>query len=237
MLLPTARQFVWFPAVAELAEYLGKEKMDRGLRLETALGRDDKTTRLEKPVEKFRVPPTQEEKDAVSRIVAGIPGTARHRSSKDAKAIASFRRFGNEEPEKPDNLTATTAAEVAEGVAGENAIRDRKARKDPDFAYTLERRRRMELADEAAKAAGGGPAKFWVPMHEPLHDALRAFYGHPCPGYDPPRPPTAAEMHEAAAERNPSGRIDTAVTDNATPKSRNIRPDATVVFEDVETAE
>jgi hypothetical protein len=28
MLLPTAQKFVWFPAVAELAEHLGKEKVD-----------------------------------------------------------------------------------------------------------------------------------------------------------------------------------------------------------------
>jgi hypothetical protein len=165
--------------------------------LETAHRRDDQNHAAQEPVEEPRVPPTQEEKDFVSRIVAGIPGTARHRSSKDAKAIASFRRFGNEEPEKPDNLTATTVAEVA----GENAIRDRKARKDPDFAYTLERRRRMELADEAAKAAGGDPAKFWVPMHEPLPDDLRKKYGHPCPGFDP-LPPSAAEMHEAASPEN-----------------------------------
>ena len=65
-----------------------------------------------------------------------------------------------------------------------------KERKDPAFTYALERSRRVGLAVDAG---GANHAKYIVPMH----GDLRAFYGHACPGYDPPKPPTAAERHEA----------------------------------------
>src|SRR3954454_4791460 len=84
-----------------------------------------------------------------------------------------------------------------QGPVGAQALRDAKARKDPDFAYTLEKGRRMGMALDAGGATGWG--KYFVPMDQPLAGDLRAFYGHRSPGYDPPVS-SAQDRHDARVD-------------------------------------
>src|SRR3954466_9588354 len=83
------------------------------------------------------------------------------------------------------------------GPVGAQARREAKARKDPDFAYTLEKGRRFGMALEAGGATGWG--KYFVPMDQPLAGDLRAFYGHRSPGYDPPVS-SAQDQHDARVD-------------------------------------
>lgn len=216
MALPASLKFVWFPAAAELAEFLAERKKwieDQVWKLRTIATTE--ITVPERPKEEPRHVPTQAEKDEVSRIVAGIPGTAKHRDPNAAETVKGFRQVGGLIPASP---APTVADAVIDTKAAEDAARERRARKDPALAYTMEFGRRMLLAQAATQAAGGvNPAKYWVPLDQPMHGDERAKHGWPCPGYDPPPPQTAAERHEAA-------------------QSRNIRPDTTVVFEDLEEA-
>jgi len=120
-----------------------------------------------------RVPRT-EEKAQVREICAGI------RARLDAVPFKASLSPATDTPDK--------------GPVGAQALRDAKARKDADFAYTLEKGRRMGMALDAGGATGWG--KYFVPMDQPLADDLRAKYGHRCPGYDPPAT-SARDRHEA----------------------------------------
>src|SRR5690242_7355247 len=110
--------------------------------------------------------PRTEQKAQVREICAGI------RARLDA---VPFKVSLSPETDAPDKAPV-----------GAQALRDAKARKDPDFAYTLEKSRRFAMAVEAGGALN--IAKFLVPMDQPLHGDLRAFYGHPCPGHEPQPP-------------------------------------------------
>jgi hypothetical protein len=131
-----------------------------------------------------RIPPT--EKAQVREICAGI------RARLD---VVPFKASLSPETDTPDK-----------GPVGAQARRDAKARKDPDFAYTLEKTRRFAMAVDAGGALN--IAKFLVPMDQPMHGDLRAQYGHACPGHDPapapqqsgdiPHSPAGAPEREAA---------------------------------------
>jgi hypothetical protein len=110
--------------------------------------------------------PRTEQKAQVREICAGI------RARLDA---VPFQASLSPETDAPDK-----------GPVGAQARREAKARKDPDFAYTLEKTRRFAMAVEA----GGGVnvAKYLVPMDQPLAGDLRAHYGHACPGHEPQQP-------------------------------------------------
>src|SRR5689334_631429 len=107
--------------------------------------------------------PRTEQKALVREICAGI------RARLDA---VPFQASLSPQTDAPDT-----------GPVGAQALRDTKARKDPDFAYTLEKSRRFAMAVEAGGALN--IAKFLVPMDQPLHGDLRAFYGHAYPGHEP----------------------------------------------------
>jgi len=111
--------------------------------------------------------PRTEEKAQVREICAGI------RARLDA---VPFKASLSPETDGPGSTDPT----------GAQALRDAKARKDPDFAYTLEKGRRFAMAVEA----GGGvnAAKYLVPIDQPLAGDLRAHYGHACPGHEPQQP-------------------------------------------------
>ena len=118
--------------------------------------------------------PRTEQKALVREICAGI------RARLDA---VPFQASLSPQTDAPDK-----------GPVGAQALRDAKARKDPDFAYTLEKGRRFGMAVDVGGALN--IAKFLVPMDQPLHGDLRAFYGHPCPGHEPPPPRDNPEIPE-----------------------------------------
>src|SRR4051794_19508666 len=89
--------------------------------------------------------PRTEEKAQVREICAGI------RARLDA---VPFKASLSPEADAPDK-----------GPVGAQALRDAKARKDPDFAYTLEKGRRFGMAVDAGGALN--IAKFLVPMVSP----------------------------------------------------------------------
>ena len=121
--------------------------------------------------------PRTEQKALVREICAGI------RARLDA---VPFKASLSPQTDAPDK-----------GPVGAQALRDAKARKDPDFAYTLEKGRRMGMALDAGGATGWG--QYFVPMDQPLAGDLRAFYGHRSPGYDPPVS-SAQDRHDARVD-------------------------------------
>src|SRR3954453_22764236 len=118
--------------------------------------------------------PRTEQKALVREICAGI------RARLDAVPFKASLSPATDTPDK--------------SPVGAQALRDAKARKEADFAYTLEKGRRMGMALDAGGATGWG--KYFVSMDQPLADDLRAQYGHRCPGYDPPAT-SAQDRHEA----------------------------------------
>jgi|SRR4051812_40232034 hypothetical protein len=175
LLLRATDHFTWFPAVAELSEWLKPERRfiendAFRLRFLSKLPNQPKAKRDAPPPEERGPwkPNSPEERAKVAAICADIR----------SRPTTPFRASLRPEDDRKNDFRPI----------GEAAVSDAKAIRDPDWAAYLETSRRMDMARDAADKAGdsNGWARFMVPLDQPLHGDLRAFYGHRCPGHEQP---------------------------------------------------